>query len=209
MGQILYGDTIKSDQSAATDLTVKTGTSKTMVLDTIVWKDLYPSSVTIGSGGTAPSFTQYNGNLYAYEFVGTSATKQLNMGFQLNHDYKEGSDIKFHVHLYIPDDGTGGVIKMSCEYTWTNINQTGTVNTTTITGTVTRAANAGINNNAILSFDSAIISGSGKGISSVFMCRIFRDPIDNADTFGLSVWLKSADIHYQVDTLGSRQETAK
>ena len=169
-----------------------------------VFKDLYPSSVSVGSGVNAASFTSYNGaNLYAYEFVGTGVQlKSLQLGFQLNHDYKEGSDIVPHLHLYIPDDGTGGVIKFYMNYTWTNIDATGTVSETTVSGTVTRAASAGINHNAILSFGT--ITGTGKTISSVFMCRIYRDPADVADTFGTSVWLKSADLHYEVDSIGSR-----
>lgn len=180
----------------------------TMVGNSTVFKDLYPSSVTIGSGGTAPSFTSYNGNLYAYEFEGIGVTvKQLNVGFQINHEYKEGSDIVPHLHLFIPDDVTGGNIKFYCEYTWANVDQTGTITTTIVSGTITRAANAGINNNAKLSFGT--ITGTGKTISSVFMCRIYRDPADVADTFGSSVWLKSADIHYEMDTLGSRTITSK
>lgn len=174
-----------------------------------VYKDLYPSSVTVNTGTNGASFTLYNGvNLYAYEFVGSGATlKSLQLGFQLNHDYKEGSDIIPHLHLYIPDDGTGGVIKFYMNYTWTNIDSTGSVAETTVSGTITRVANAGIGNNAILSFGT--ISGTGKTISSIFMARIYRNPADVADTFGVSTWLKSADIHYLCDTCGSRTATAK
>lgn len=187
---------------------VNKGGELTLLGTATVFDDVYPSSVTIGSGGSAPSFTAYNGNLRAYEFLGSGATtKELNMGFQIPHSYKEGSDIIPHIHIYIPDDGTGGVIKYYCEYTWTNIDQTGTVATTTISGTITRAANAGINNNAILSFGT--VTGTGKTISSVFMCRIYRNPADVGDTFGASTWLKSADIHFECDTLGSKTATAK
>lgn len=101
------------------------------------------------------------------------------------------------------DDGTGGVIKFYMDYVWGNVDSTGTIAETTVSGTITRIANAGIANNAILSFGT--ISGIGKTISSVFMARIYRNPADVADTFGVSTWLKSADIHYECDTIGSRQ----
>ena len=173
-----------------------------------VFDDVAPTSVTVGTGVNAPSFTAYNGNLRAYEFVGSGTNiKELNLGFQLPHSYKEGSTITPHIHLFIPDDGTGGVIKFLCEYTWTNVDQTGAVATTTVNGTITRTANAGINNNAILSFGDIV--GTGKTISSIFMCRIYRDPADATDTFGLSTWMKSADIHFEKDTIGSRTATAK
>jgi hypothetical protein len=41
------------------------------------------------------------------------------------------------------------------------------------------------------------------------MCRIYRDPTNVADTFGSSVWLKSADIHVECDTIGSREILTK
>jgi len=167
-----------------------------------VWDDLLPSSITLGSGNTAPSFTAYNGNLFAYEFVGSGVqAKQLNMGFQLSHKYKEGSDIHPHLHLFIPDNVAGGYIKFYCEYTWTNIGDTGAVTTTTISNILTRTANQGIDNNIIFSLGTIV--GTGKKISSMLMCRIYRDPTDGADTFGNSVWLKSADIHIECDMNGS------
>lgn len=173
------------------------------------WDDLLPSSVAVQSTGTnAASFTAYNGNLRAYEYVGTGASfKEVNIGWQLSHTWLEGSDIIPHIHLYIPDNAVGGVIKIYGEYTWTNIGQTGAVATTTVSGTITRTANQGVANNIILSLGA--ITGTGKTISSMFMSRIYRDPTDVADTFGASVWLKSADIHYQKNMLGSRQELIK
>jgi len=205
--------TIYSDSNGGTakDLHIATGAAKTLVLDTVVWDDVYPSSVTVGPGASAPAFTTYNGNLRAYEFLGTGVTtKDLNIGFQFYHSIYTGGSITLgpHLHLYIPDDATGGVIKFYMEYTWAEIGSTGALTPVTISGTVTRAANAGIANNAILSFNSAAITGS-KGISSVLMCRIYRDPADTADTFGASVWLKSADVHIPKDTQGSRQEYIK
>lgn len=173
-----------------------------------VYDDVYPSSVTVGAVVNAPNFTSYNGNLRAYEFVGSGAlTKELNIGFQIPHSYKEGTDIFPHIHLFVPNDLTGGTIKFYCEYTWTNINQIGVINTTTVNGYIIRSINNGINNNIKLNFGS--ISGLNKTISSIFMCRIYRNPADIEDTFESSVWLKSADIHIERDTIGSRQPLIK
>lgn len=171
------------------------------------WDDVYPSSVTVGTqGSNVPAFTAYNGNLKAYEFHGAVNLKEINLGFQLNHSYKVESTIVPHIHVYAPSDGSGGVVKFGCEYTWASIDSVGVLATTTVYGTVTLAAST-VYNNKIISFGN--ITGTGKGMSSVFMCRLFRDPTDNADTFGSSVWLKSADIHIEKDTIGSRQELVK
>jgi len=175
--------------------------------DATTYDDIYPSSVATAGGASAPSFTAYNGNLKASEFVGASTMKEIHIGFQIPHRYTLESDLSPHIHLFIPNDVTGGNIVFGLEYTWTNINQTGAVATQTIYGTVTRAANAGISDNHILEFTDIV--GTGMGISSVLMCRLFRDPTVGGDTFASSVWLKSADIHINQDSLGSHEEYIK
>lgn len=173
------------------------------------YDDVYPSSVTVqATGANAAAFTAYSGNLKAYEFVGTGVTpKELSIGYQFYHSYAEGVSYTPHVHLHIPDDATGGTIKLYCEFENPNVGDTGAVAVTTISGTVTRAANAGISKNHILSFGE--VSGAGKKISHLFMTRVYRDPADVADTFGASVWLKSADIHILKDSEFSREPFTK
>jgi len=159
------------------------------------WDDVYPSSVSVGvAGANVPAFTAYNGNLKAYEFVGATNMKEINMGFQFPHTREDRSPIVPHVHIYAPSDGTGGVVKWGCEYTWTYVWQTGAVATTTVYGTRTIPANTACNNE-IISAGEIVSPFADDDMSSIFMCRWFRDPADSADTFGSSVWLKSADIH--------------
>lgn len=168
------------------------------------WIDLLPTSVATGLGSSAPSFTVYNSPLEAYEFVGTSTDKNLLIAFQFPHGWKAGTNIIPHVHLYIPDDGTGGDLKFNCTYSWVNVNGA-EPSTTTITKTQTIAASAGNQGNVILSFGE--IDGSGKDFSSIFSCEIEREASDTTnDTFPSSVWLKSADLHIQVDKFGTIQQ---
>lgn len=174
--------------------------------DATVHNDVPPTGVSIGSGANAPSFSAYNGNMRAYEFVGSALTKEISMVFQMPHSYKEGSSVEPHLHLYIPNDATGGVIRFGCEYTWVNLDGAEPA-TTTIYATLTVAAGAGAQGNKL--FDFATITGTGKTISSLLACRFFRDPTNAADTFGSSVWLKSADCHVEMDSLGSQTETVK
>lgn len=176
--------------------------------DATTWDDVLPSGVSVALGSSAPSFTAYgSSNLKAYEFVGISNAKNIHMVFQIPHKYLEESTIVPHLHLFIPDDGTGGDIRFTCEYQWSDIGDTGALGTTTATGIETIGASAGIYQNKILSFGN--IAGTGKGISSLLQCLIERDPTDVADTFGSSVWLLSADVHCELDTTGSRTATAK
>ena len=172
------------------------------------WDDLYPAPVSVYAlGANAAAFTTYSGNMGGYEFVGTTLQKELLIAFQFSHAWAVGTTVYPHIHVYIPDDATGGDIKMWLEYHWDNINDTGAVSTTTTNKTITRAANAGISKNHIIAFDGIV--GTGKTISSVLSARLYRVPTDSGDTFGSSIWLRSADIHICRDTDGSRQEYIK
>lgn len=175
------------------------GGDLTLIGTATAYNDLPPNGATVGAGGSAPSFTAYNGNLRGYEFIGAALTKEMQMQWQFPHSWKAGTSIEPHVHLYVPNDATGGVIKFGCEYTWVNIDGTEGA-TTTVTGTLTIPANAG-NLHKVLSFGA--IAGTGMTESSVFSARIYRNPTDAADTFGSSVWLKSADIHHEVEKFGA------
>jgi hypothetical protein len=53
------------------------------------------------------------------------------------------------------------------------------------------------------------IAGTGLGISTVLVCRLFRATGDGNDTFANEVGLLGFDFHYEKDTQGSRQEFVK
>jgi hypothetical protein len=59
----------------------------------------------------------------------------------------------------------------------------------------------------------ATITGTGKGISSMLACRIFRGS-DAQDTWvgtasGSLPLLLEVDFHYEIDTVGSRSSSSK
>lgn len=170
------------------------------------WDDVYPSSVTVGVGGTAPSFTAYaGGNLKAYEFTGGTSNKELQIGYQIYHSYLEGSIIVPHLHLHINNNGSGGTVIFDMIYHWANRDATGAVSETTVQATATLPADSTVRQNYILSFGN--ITGTGKTISSTFMTQIKRR--QDLDTFTGSVWLLSADIHIEKNTIGSREALSK
>lgn len=173
--------------------------------DATTWDDVYPSSVTIGVGDTAPSFSVYAGNLKAYEFTGGTSNKEMHIGYQIYHSYEEESAVTPHIHVYVANDGTGGTVIFDMEYEWADVGATGAVSTATVQASLTLPADSIVRRNQIISFGS--IAGTGKHISSVFMTKITRR--QDLDTFSGSVWLKSADIHIQKSTIGSRLELTK
>lgn len=164
-----------------------------------VYNDLLPTAVYPTTGAAAPNITVYPGSttLKCQEFTNGTA-EEFSPTYQFPHQWKEGSAIVPHLHLAIPDDGTGGTITMNMTYQWVNHDDAGNLTETTITGSIVRTPNAGVNNNAILAFPP--ITDATKRISSLFTARITRDL---NDTFVQSVWMKSADIHIEYNSIGS------
>lgn len=174
--------------------------------DATTWDDVYPTSVTVAAGGTAPSFTAYaGGNLKAYEFTGGVSNKELQIGYQIYHSYVEGSAIVPHLHLHINNNGSGGTVIFDLVYHWANTDVTGAVSETTVQATLNLAANSTVYQNHILSFGDIV--GTGKKISSTFMTKLIRR--QDLDTFTGSVWLLSSDIHIEKNTTGSRLALSK
>lgn len=172
------------------------------------WDDVYPSSVAVSVGAAAPSFTAYNGgNLKAYEFTGGATNKELQIGYQIYHSYKEGSTVIPHIHVTFTSGAAdaGKTIIFDLEYEWQNVGDTGAYSTTTIQGTHTIAANNTVYRNEVISFGN--VAGTGKTISSTFMTRLVRR--QDLDSFTSSCWLLSADIHIEKNMNGSRTPTAK
>lgn len=177
------------------------------ILNGKLWDDVYPTSVTTGVGGTAPSMTAYRpgGNLKAYEFTGAVSNKEMQIGYQLPHPYLEQSTVVPHLHLHINNNGVGGTVIFDMIHEWSNVNQTGAIAETTTRATITLPADSNVYDNYILSFGN--ILGTGMRISSLFMTQIKR--MQSVDTFAGSVWLKSADIHAQRSLWGSWKEFTK
>ena len=58
-------------------------------------------------------------------------------------------------------------------------------------------------------FDAITPSSTQDGISSMICCRLFRDATNEADTYEGDAGLLEFDLHYIIDTLGSREEYTK
>ncbi|WP_372754257.1 hypothetical protein [Mariniflexile sp.] len=128
---------------------------------------------------------------------------------QLPHGWKEGSTIYPHVHWSSKSDVGSNTVVWALEYTWTNV---GAVfpNTTTVSGSTLVPSNGG----SVSAYEHAItplgaIDGTGKEISSMLMCRLYRYTTNASDTFNDYVALLEIDFHYEIDSDGSRTEYAK
>lgn len=158
---------------------------------------------------------------YWAEFIGetgllwfddkSSASEQsVTFTMQMPHGWKEGSDIFPHVHwstLTAPGDTR---VTWGLEYTWVSVGGK-FPNTTIITGTTVATPNTGsieAKEHIITPIGSGII-GTGKTLSSMLVCRLFRNSSASTDDFSGSVGLLEIDFHYQIDSDGSNEQYTK
>lgn len=175
------------------------------------WDDLRVSPVASKAGGSkAPVFTKFTDNgagsqgVFAYAF-GTATEKELYFEVQLPHTWVAGSDIKPHVHWSHVEASPPGTtnVQWGLEYTWANADPPGHVfgTTTIITGSTTVPVSS-TRQQFITSLGT--IDGTSKWLSSVLLCRVFRDVAN--DNFAGDAFALSFDFHIQHNTWGSIAE---
>jgi hypothetical protein len=171
-----------------------------------VWDDLQTSGLSSKKGGSNdPVFTNIAGNIWIDVFSGT-ATNEVFFTVQFPHRYKEGSDIEPHVHWFpITSPATTKNVVWKLEYQWQNHDGTFGATNTTITGT---GATGTVGYKGIIT-SLGVVSGTGKGISSLMICRLYRPGGDALDTYADGAAFVSCDMHYEIDALGSDTEYAK
>jgi hypothetical protein len=133
-----------------------------------------------------------------------SATQVIAIIAQMPHSWKLGSTIYPHIHWMPITTNTGSVL-WHIEYKWTNVFATESGTWTTLD--ILSPADGIAFKHQLSSFGG--ISGEGKYLSSILTIKISRIGGDGTDTYTADALLKEFDIHYEMDTLGSRQEYIK
>lgn len=170
--------------------------------DARVWKDLIMPAGNLRPGATPPAFAAFLGGIYAPRFdAGTR--DEVHGSVELQHDYKEGADLLFHVHWSPTTTNTGNIV-WGVEYTVANL---GTTFPAALVVPGTPVAASGVVNRHQLN-NVITIPGAGLKIGAVVVFRLYRQN-GGTDTFTGNAFLHSIGIHYECDTTGSRDTTAK
>ena len=169
-----------------------------------VWDDLRTPLTRVTTGANAPTWATMRDNLNTYSFdAGTM--NQVWFEVQLPHGWVAGSDLKPHIHWSPGASTNTGVVRWGLEYSWSNaVNPPGNVFPASTTIYVEQAASGTQYAHQIASFPT--IAGTGKRLSSVLMCRLFRDAAHSNDTFTGAAFGVSVDVHHRVGSDGSVDE---
>ena len=166
----------------------------------IHWDDLrVPVTAVNPPGlGSDPNFNTTEGY---YEFA-DGATNLLFITVQLPHAWREGSEIRPHVHGV---QTAAGLPLWRMSYKWFNNNATYPAAFTD--NDVTRSVFTYSSGNLVQISEFSPIAGTGKRISSMLQIKLQRIGGDAADTLnGAAANLLEFDIHYQVDGHGSERQ---
>jgi hypothetical protein len=173
----------------------------------VKWDDLRVSGLEVAKGASAPDLAAFgpSGNLLVNRFDGAGTMEQVFFAIQMPHSMLFSSTMELRPHIHwSPTSEASGNVKWSLEYSWSNINDIFYAPTTISVvddagGTAWRHKIAGF----------PYITGTGKSLSSMIVCRLYRDPTDAADTYGADAAFIEFDFHVQFDSRGSDEEYTK
>lgn len=179
-----------------------------------VYDDIMIPGLSTKSSTSAPTFAVFMNGVWINYFgdEGTNSENQVYFTVQFPHSWA-GTAIHPHIHWSPETDPvTASVVRWGFEYTWVEYNPT-TPNTFPATTTVyvdAPCAAGSQKKHLIASFADIIPSDLENGISSMMVCRLFRNSGNAADTYDSKrAGFLQFDIHFEKNTEGSRSEFTK
>lgn len=207
---------ITGDYAAGTGFYYNSGTSGSPVWKRLVgdgevrWDDL---RVVLDKGSNAASLQYLTGSSgpQIWFFRNNEGLEAMSFIVQLPHTWKEGTTIYPHLH-WVPETTASGNVEWNFEYSWANYDaSTPQVFPAITTSTVVASGPFTAKSHKITSLTSgdAGLDGTGKKISSILICRLWRNSSNAADTYGADAGLLFVDFHIMVDGWGSREVFVK
>ena len=220
----VYSKILDSSEGSASDMLIKTGTGKTIVLDESVYADA-PMAFSLKGTGDEASINTFVGGIKQFKF---DIGKVLYINnTEAPHDYKYGTGIEIHLHWMIKNNLIAGdKVKWQFEFAIGNV--VNGVNEMTILcdpdnptvfGAKTidveyTAPVGGIPAGTVLYSTLGIVSAEAManvriGCAMIGTLSRVAKSTGGTDPAADTVYAMNMGIHYEVDTLGSRTRTAK
>lgn len=206
---------LETDPSTPTDLTIICGTQKTAVLNEPVWKDinlgaalLDPIPAFAPSSDTFDDETGTDTGIYTLSF---GIGDRVSGSFEIQHDYKEGSDISFHLHWQGKAAPTGtDNVKWQLTYTISRDGQTLDAATVIVTPDTPISTQYIVTRSTFPNISGSTGGNNGGPIqiADQFVFTLERIAA-TGDAYAGGALIATLGLHYQVDTLGSRTIGAK
>jgi hypothetical protein len=183
---------------------------------------------TMVMNGNATVFDDILGDITGVKTVGTDVSANSNentldytntaqltdyayFNYQMSHKWKAGSIIYPHIHWEQNQNITPNWL---FQYRWQITGQSKTTAWTNYKATTNAFTYSSGTLNQI-SYGSGITPPAGYALSDILEVRLIRDTANSSgvfsdvDAYAGTVSITSADVHYEIDTLGSRTEYSK
>ncbi len=170
--------------------------------DTSSWDDIIIPPSGLARNNLAPDRVVLTGGIEVSAFSGTSV-EQLSGSFEIPHDYKEGTDLRPHIH-WCPSNSSSGNVKWQFEYTIANTGDSFPSSTI-----ITAIDDTDSTDRMLHAVEFDVIAGSTYEIGTICHFRLFRDGADAEDTYLSDAFLSSIGVHYEQNSDGSRQIFSK
>jgi len=170
--------------------------------DATVFNDSQVPPTVFRTGGTSLVLAELTTGIYAHRFDHSDV---IHFNVQFPHSMKLNSTIKPHIHL-VNKAAIVGAASITFTFTWTWANINSSFPATNDSTKIISFADAPALTHKLLSFDAITpVTGQG-GLSSILIGLLTRvqTGYETANIFHMGF-----DIHYEIDTLGSRQEFIK
>jgi hypothetical protein len=171
------------------------------------WDDVRTPGTTVALGANAPGLENFSNSstlkIYAFDGAGV-LVEEVFLSVQLPHRYREGTDVYPHVH-WVPTTAGAGSVVWQLEYAAANPVTGVFPNVSTIE--IADAAAGVAWQHQIAPF--AAIDGSDFKISTMLHCRLFRDPTHGSDDYAGDAGFLEFDLHFELNSPGSRQSYTK
>ena len=178
----------------------------TLVLDKTVYNDANVGSLVLQTGGTLPGVVQLVDNLGVNTGIytrGFADGEQGSGSIEIPHDYKEGTDLVFHVHWNAQAAPSG------TDYVKWNLIYTITRDGSTIAPVATVPSEIAVDTQyKNYRSDFTAITGTNYKIGDQFNFTLARATAAG-DAYAGEAAVFTIGFHYQCDTLGSRSISAK
>ena len=180
---------------------VTRGETPLLMQDT-VWDDIRvaASSAKINPVTSKPDYGDFLAPIQTFLFA-ASGGETITFQVQVPHSYKFGTDLEPHIHWSPTTTGTG-TVGWEMSYINADIGSDFATAATTLSAQGTVTATASLRHHYYTDFPG--IAG-GSVLSHMFMCSLTR----TGGTYADDVALLEIDFHFQMDTLGSKEELVK
>jgi hypothetical protein len=186
-----------------------------LYLISVAWDDLriLPGAFTF-AGASDPTLENWQpgGSGSTFKIWKFQKNDEVFASCQMPHSYKEGTDVCFHIHWTPADRGneeSGAFVGWKVDYSVANIGGNFGASATVDLSSEC----SGVDDRHELGA-CVTVSGTGLEISHIFWLRIYRSDTGGDDTWAGATTAQSPallefDIHFQMNTLGSREELTK